>query len=77
MGERSGEAGKPLDNFALVNNEYAQFCINTMPGSQGKHGSYNSAINHSSVLCYINGGHKKTNEYFEEPITLVKDLLGR
>ena len=58
MGERSAEAEKTLDTFALVKHEYAQFCIDTMPGSRGKHGSSNSKINHSSVLCYMNDGHK-------------------
>ena len=77
MGERSAEAEKTLDTFALAKNEYAQFCIDKMPGSRGKHGSSNSEINHSSVLCCMNDGHKKTNAYREEPITLVKDLLGR
>ena len=56
MGERGAEAEKTLDTFALAKNEYAQFCIDTLPGSRDKHGSSNSKINDSSVLCYMNDG---------------------
>ena len=77
MGERRGDAEEVLETFAASRHEYAQYCIDSMPGSRGRHGSVNSESNHSSVLCYMNDGHKKTNEYCEDVITLVKDLLGR
>jgi hypothetical protein len=76
-GQRQVETEAKLESFASKRHEYAQYCIDMMPGSRGRHGSSNSESNHSSVLCHMNDGHKKTNEYNEEVITLVKDLLGR
>ena len=76
-GQRQLETEAKLEAFASKRHEYAQYCIDMMPGSRGRHGSSNSESNHSSVLCHMNDGHKKTNEYSEEVITLVKDLLAR
>jgi hypothetical protein len=77
LGERSGEAENKLETFANKRHEYAQYCISRMPGSRGLHGSSNSESNHSSVLCHLNDGHTTHNNYCEEAITLIKDLLAR
>ena len=77
MGERRGDAEEVLETFAASKHEYAQYCIDSMPGLHGRHGSANSESNHSSVLCYMNDGYNKTNEYCKDVITLAKDLLGR
>ena len=74
---RQGDADSLLEDFASKRHEYSQYCLDMMPGSGGRHGSSHAEINHSSILCYMNDGHKATNEYCEEVITLVKDLLGR
>ena len=57
--QRQGDADSVLEDFASKRNEYAQYCINMIPGSRGRHGLSNAESNHSSVLCYMNDGHKK------------------
>ena len=73
---RDGKAENTLDKFTDMKHEYAQFEIFKMQGSRGFHGSSHSESNHSSTLCYLNDGHSPINDYREDGLTLVKDLLG-
>jgi hypothetical protein len=63
--------------FANSNQEYSQFQIDLMIGSQGLHGPSVSEQNHSSILCTLNDRHSKNNTYCEEPMTLFKDFMER
>ena len=64
-------------NIFLARNEYWQYYLDMISWSHGLPGLSNNEINHSSVLCYMNDDHTKTNRYCEGTIILVKDLLRR
>ena len=66
-----------LQQFADLRSTYAQYCLNTIPGSRGRHGSSSVEQNHSSALCFLNDGLRGENNYCEDPVTLIKDLHGR
>ena len=71
---------KSLDNLQQFVNErhmFAQYCLDEMKGSRGRHGSAPSESNHSSVLVFLNDGDKYANAYIEAPHTLIKDLFIR
>ena len=66
-----------LQKFADLRSTYAQYCLDAIPGSRGRHGSSPVKQNHSSALCYLNDGVRGENHYCEDPVTLIKDLHGR
>ena len=66
-----------LEKFHKEKDGYAQYILDMIPGTRGKHGSSASESNHSSVLVYLNDGDKYINTHCEQPITLVKDLFKR
>ena len=72
-----GVALAALDKFAADRGHYAYYCLEMIPGNRGRKGSVAVEINHSSVLCSLNGDHVKTNTYCEDPIVLCRDLMKR
>ena len=75
--KRNGEWEETLLMFAGRNNTYSNYKLALLPGNRGKHGSVACEANHSSVLSYLNNGIRSSNNYTEQPILLIRDLLRR
>ena len=56
---RNGQYESDLDEFAELRNTYAKYCLENIPGNQGRHGDQIGESNHSSTLCYLNEGNKR------------------
>ncbi len=66
-----------LEHFQSLCSNYSEYMLKEIIGNRGLHGSAVSEQNHSSVLIYLNEGLQGKNMYYQQPITLVKDLLHR
>ena len=76
-GGRNGEIEGKLKKFAKDRDNYATYCIASIPGNRGLLGNANSEQNHSSALVFLNDGDKTKNGYCEHVVTLIRDLLHR
>ena len=76
-GGRNGEIEGKLKKFANDRDNYANYCIASIPGNRGLLGNANSEQNHSSALVFLNDGDKTKNSYCEHVVTLIRDLLHR
>ena len=77
MPVKNGETETNLTDFVENRTSYATYCLCSTPGNRFCHGPVAAETNHSSVLCYLNGGHVTTNTYYESPLVLCKDLMKR
>ena len=73
----SGKVESDLAVFAGLHETYSTYYIQKLPGNRGRLGNSAAKANHSSVLCFLNGGHTKTNTYQETPIRVVRDMMSR
>ena len=64
-----------LDQFKNKCYMFAQYCLDEMKGSRGRHSSAPSEGNHASILMFLNDGNRYANSYIEDLHTLVKDLF--
>ena len=66
-----------FEDFLSLKENYASYHIATIPGNRGRHGNVMSEINHSSVLSFLNNGNKYGNEFCENPMLLIRELMRR
>ncbi len=65
------------DTFAENRGMDAEYMISNIVGKHGLLGSTALEQNHASVLMYLNDGVWGKNNYYNHPITLIKDLFCR
>ena len=75
--QQDGQVESNLAQFSSQRTTFDNYCLASLPGNCGRRGKVASEINHSSVLCDLNGGHTKTNTYSETPRVTCRDLLKR
>ena len=71
---RNGQLEQDLETFASRRVNFAQYCIDGIPGN--RHHTMSEQQN-SSVLCSLNDGNKKGNSFMQKPIDMIAKLLAR
>ena len=63
--------------FASRRDSYVTYSLRDIPGNRYRLGSVSSEIKHSSVLCYLNDGHKSNNTFCKDAAITTKELFLR
>ena len=66
-----------LHEFAERKHTFATYKLRLISGNHGRHGSVALEVNHSSVPCYLNGGHTATNQFCVDACETAKELSER
>lgn len=77
LSPRNLNAEEELRKFASERCSYAVFELQKIKGNRNLISSTPAEQNHSSVLSHLNDGNKSSNNYYEAPETLIKDLFAR
>lgn len=74
---RNMNAEEELRVFASERSSYAVYELRKVKGNRNLISSTPAEQNHSSILSHLNDGNKSSNQYYEAPETLIKDLFAR
>lgn len=68
---RNGQLEQDLETFAFRRVNFAQYCIDGIPGNRHLRGSTMSEQQNFTVLCSLNDGNKKGNSFVKKPIDMI------